>query len=301
MYDNAHVRSTEALIDLADAFGRFASEGDRLTCDLQREIGDRYIALQEKEDAARDQVEACISGLESADEDDSGYWSDELDDARRRLRFIRHRRRQVDEEYSRFRALAAGALRTISQAPRARAFLLEKIEELRTYHSIVLDVGDRPAPQAALAAQPRVPVPVDGGTSLSQFKLPAGFAWVRLADIDLEGGLEAVEGPSDFKKVSHEQMLDGFEKLRRTVLPGMENVGRPSSSIFQSHDAASRASYDEGVQRVYDAFFGSQDFIYLERGREQDRFDIMNGRHRIMVARDLGWEAIPARVKDMRG
>ena len=53
------------------------------------------------------------------------------------------------------------------------------------------------------------------------------------------------------------------------------------------------------LQQIYDAFF-NKEYVYLERRRGQEKFDITNGRHRIRIALDLGSDAIPARVKDLR-
>jgi hypothetical protein len=68
---------------------------------------------------------------------------------------------------------------------------------------------------------------------------------------------------------------------------------------FRDLDEKSGVTYENGLLRIYEAFFGQQDYIYLERPRGSSSFSITNGRHRVKVAQDLGWDAIPARVKDL--
>jgi len=67
------------------------------------------------------------------------------------------------------------------------------------------------------------------------------------------------------------------------------------SSYFSRLDRQAGRSYEEGLQRVYEAFFGA-DHIRLSRFKGSQLWGIDNGRHRIQIARDLGWKFIPAKT-----
>jgi hypothetical protein len=68
------------------------------------------------------------------------------------------------------------------------------------------------------------------------------------------------------------------------------------SSYFWRIDRQAGRSYEEGLQRVYDAFFGA-DHIRLYRFKWSLRLKVDDkSRHWIQVARDLGWKFIPAKV-----
>ena len=54
-----------------------------------------------------------------------------------------------------------------------------------------------------------------------------------------------------------------------------------------------------GLLRVYEAFFGD-DVIHLGRGRRDKLFGVDSGRHRIKVAMDAGWTAVPVKMSDFR-
>ena len=62
---------------------------------------------------------------------------------------------------------------------------------------------------------------------------------------------------------------------------------------FARLDAERGLAYEHGYRRVYDAFYGN-DAIRLER--VGDTYQVVNGYHRLFVARELGLATVPARV-----
>jgi hypothetical protein len=80
-----------------------------------------------------------------------------------------------------------------------------------------------------------------------------------------------------------------------------DRLDRPfsdNSAYFERLDRQTGRDYQNGLQRVYEAFFGGQ-HIRLERWRGEAKWDIINGRHRIEVARELGLEAVPAVTEEV--
>jgi len=102
-----------------------------------------------------------------------------------------------------------------------------------------------------------------------------------------------VNGPEDFKKVSHDEMAEGFQKLKTVVQPGIEKGA--GGDDFYELDQQQGLDYANGYQRVYDAFYGG-DAIKLEKDGEDYR--VINGAHRLFVAKELGIQTVPARVKE---
>jgi hypothetical protein len=129
----------------------------------------------------------------------------------------------------------------------------------------------------------------------ARYPLPAGFVWASLDHIEATN----FTGPDDFKKVSHEQMKRGFQMLEAQLLPTFEMFGAGvGRDWFRTQDLAKRVSYEDGKECVFDAFFGA-DPISLSR-TDGNLSNIANGRHRIAVARELGWSSVPVIFTDQK-
>lgn len=116
-----------------------------------------------------------------------------------------------------------------------------------------------------------------------------GIVDVDLAKIDLSDS--PVHGPDDFHKVSYEEMKDGFEKLQNDVLPAVEQGA--NGDDFWQMDQERSSEYREGFQRVYDAFYGDSS---IRLTKVDDHYEVVNGYHRLYVAKEMGLSSVPARV-----
>ena len=128
--------------------------------------------------------------------------------------------------------------------------------------------------------------------ALTQLPLPSGFRWVSLEHISRRDDLGADEG---FKKVNESDMRRGFGTLRRQVLPFLESHPEANSHSFLEADGYTPEGAPKPRQQVYEAFFG-QGAIALDGPSPDGIFSVTNGRHRIKVARDLGWTAVPVSI-----
>lgn len=120
-----------------------------------------------------------------------------------------------------------------------------------------------------------------------------GIENVPIDKIDLRDS--PIDGPEDYHKVSYAEMVDGCKRLNRDVRPQVEN-GADGDSFAES-DAEKGLDYEYGDQRIYDAFYGNS-AIRLEK--IDDTYQVVNGYHRLEVARDLGFTTVPARVIERR-
>jgi hypothetical protein len=133
---------------------------------------------------------------------------------------------------------------------------------------------------------------------LTHYALPPGFRWIPLDEIEIEHLPE-----SEFHKVSSDTMRVGMEKLGEVLERLQERLTEPftdNSIYFMRLDRQAGRSYEEGLLRVYEAFFG-QDHIRLRRIKGSSHWIIEKGRHRIQVARALGWKAVPAEAVEVEG
>jgi hypothetical protein len=131
---------------------------------------------------------------------------------------------------------------------------------------------------------------------LTHYALPPGFRWIPLDEIEIEHIPE-----SEFHKVSSNTMQEGLARLGEVLERLQERLTEPftdNSIYFMRLDRQAGRANEEGLLRVYEAFFG-QDHIHLTRIKGSTRWRIDNGKHRIQVARALGWQAIPAEAVEV--
>jgi hypothetical protein len=62
---------------------------------------------------------------------------------------------------------------------------------------------------------------------------------------------------------------------------------------FQNLDLQRGVNYAHGSQRVYEAFYGQEPIRLNKIG---DRYEVVNGYHRLYVAKEMNLSTVPARV-----
>ncbi len=91
-------------------------------------------------------------------------------------------------------------------------------------------------------------------------------------------------------------MKAGLERLEE-MKPVIANGEGANSDYWAKHDRQQGLDYEHGYQRVYEAFYGN-DAVRLNK--DGDRYDIVNGRHRVWLAKRMDIGALPARVTERR-
>ncbi len=102
---------------------------------------------------------------------------------------------------------------------------------------------------------------------------------------------EGIYSDADFRKVSREDMEEGLTKFQE-MKPVIDTGEGANSDYWAEVDASNGVSYSDGYRRVYDAFYGSDAIRIVDN---QGQIDIVNGRHRILLAKEMGIENLPAR------
>lgn len=293
---------SEAIADFETALGRFAQVSlDRVKAAeiairrLTERLEERRIELRRELVRLQDEI------VDSDDEGDTSHASRQLEEAEQALSNVKRWQRTVNvsmESYKRESAKFQELDDGITVA--ARAYLRRVLDDLAAYFSLQSDglasslgVNNKSNDVDTMAGcvEQRKFDP-------TAFVLPPDFFWIPIIEIDTVRELAEVCSPNAFKKVGYDEMRRGFDALRNEILPAINNAPNPATKdTFACRDAAAGIAYERGLLRVYEAFFG-EDSIHLERGKADQLFSVSNGRHRIRVAMDAGWTAIPVKMKD---
>jgi exonuclease VII small subunit len=121
----------------------------------------------------------------------------------------------------------------------------------------------------------------------------AGIQFVNVADLPDPDG---ISGGDDFRKTTEAEMRSGISKLQE-MRPLIESGVGASSDYWADYDKSRGLDFAGGYQRVYDAFYGID---CVKVNKDQNSYDIDNGRHRIWLAKRMGVEQLPVRIVERR-
>lgn len=299
MADRINIQDPRVLVELKD-------ELERCTARARIVIGDSETAmalLKRRFDAVEDR---CLQRLNaarrmaaSADEDDDGAAQAAVEEAEAQLRASRRAIDNAVSALARMQRAASTAGTAANQfGRRGVEYLATKIGELRAY--TFLTPGRAVAAAAAAASGGGVSPASAAATlepptyeQLKAFPLPLGWRWVKLDEID---STLQLGDRLDFKDGQRDWLISAYQRLLSDVLPMIDrNHGAARDRVVR--DDYARGIYDtSGKSGCFDTFFQTGEPIHLQRGRH-GLWVIDGGRHRIEIARQLGWPAVPARTQ----
>lgn len=295
MAPSADLRSFDALPALSAALGRFAEHG-RASLDACNDAAERALEELEDEVSARERrlrsLEREAAARDADDEDGAGSMAAEIEEAERELRSIRAAVDEVESHLAAYRRAADRAQELFAAGtPRAQAFLERKQGEAGAYVAL-----SPPGHSAAVRLNQRgVAIPLaDSGRAggvLPTAVLPPGFRWIAVAEVDSPRLDDAA-----FHKVAPGEVERGYRELAGRIVPALARTGPDEvRDELARLDAAEGRGGADGIEKVYDAFFGD-DAIYLSRRAGDARWTVTNGQHRLEIARRLGITHVPART-----
>lgn len=100
--------------------------------------------------------------------------------------------------------------------------------------------------------------------------------------------------PLAFDKTSREQVEWGIERLKAVVEPAVER-GK-GQEYFAARDAAEGLNGERSYSGVYRWFYSDSSAIKVSRVADGS-FSVVNGYHRLAVARELGVDTLPGMIK----
>ena len=121
--------------------------------------------------------------------------------------------------------------------------------------------------------------------------VPLGL--IALDDHPLEGAEAFGPGLRAKGGVTYEQMERSMRILQEQIMPGLR-IGANRETFEDADQRAGRQSPDT-LGNYFSVYLDGNDTIGLSR-RADGRYDISSGRHRIQVACDMGYFAVPARL-----
>lgn len=311
MSKSIHVNSIEILMRLDAALGQFAGKSLDTLEVAGNEIKRRLEWLENCCAARQSEFEYWSAAYDSADseEDNMGLLAHKRDEAAAKMHQARRAKQRVEESCENF-ARQARLINRISgeNLNDARAFLRQKIQELNDYTGFqpVYDGGSFSSGGSGGAFSAGMKTNNSAGASESQpvidfthIRLPKGYQWVRLDEISPKE-MSELPAENEFRKISYEDMKRGFGILQRDVLPVLENsLYNARTDYFEDFDRENGREIKTSATEIFQVFFnpaGDKEQIHLTRSKGDKFWTITDGQHRIKVARDLGWSAIPARI-----
>ncbi|MBZ5506409.1 MAG: hypothetical protein LAO78_13190 [Acidobacteriia bacterium] len=314
MNPSADVRSLERLEQFDAALAEFIKRFGRHVSALEAQHSRACDYIERRHTALSSRVADLEELLYAADEETDTYEIEqELEEARSQLEEAIDCELRANEARARYRREAArihGLLQ--SGIPQGRSFLQRKIEVLHEILAVAMpessspgaSTGDvsagvaaAPSSPAGAAAAPRMIVEPRPYSSIMEFyPLPQGFRWVRLSEI-APSELERAGTIAESGKESYANMKKGFAILQQEILPALSKMSSDQAyEYFREQDVSAPRADGLFRQNVFSAFFGRRapEVIRLEKRRSDGSYSVVNGYHRIHVAMELGWKAIPA-------
>ncbi len=310
MSDQLDLRSTQFLGEardwLSNANARLLSQAGEATA-LVRET------LRKLERIGEDRLEelrAARAALDAVeDNEDDSREQERLEEALEAMQ--RYRQVAEDLEHSGRRFIA----RASELSERGRhfahagiAFLDERLEALGEYMAVRLpdDLminGALPLQERPSGTSMTVDVPFANPEAPVSDDLPPGFGWLDIAAVDQVGGF--IDDPKQFRKAGYAQMRRGLEILHDEIIPKIragtgftredaERLDREGGTVYTSEGFI----HPDSRVAVWEAFLNPQrgaDVVVVERGSD-GKMKVVSGRHRLGLARQLGMQAIPARI-----
>lgn len=305
MSSTVNVHSIEAVDNLRIAFSRFQTEAQETLQAAEQEIRRTEEWLQERlsywrAEELRRQEELRMATAALARCEASGYRDPktgayyrppctaeqqavrqakaQLQEAQQRLNDVQTGIRLVGQAVANYRIQAQRTTRLLSSSfLNAISFLTSKLADLQAYL----------AGEAGSAS-------TSGGYSSSSGGYGAaphqGIDMVPLDKIDLSDS--HVAGSGDFKKVSPQTMIEGFQKLQDVVIPAVARGA--DADYFARLDASQGLDNANGYLNIYHVFYGDISCIRLDK--VGNKYTVTNGYHRLFIARQLGITSVPAKV-----
>ena len=119
-------------------------------------------------------------------------------------------------------------------------------------------------------------------------------ALVQSVDVASIVDSDPVTSKDQFEKVTYEHTVWGLDRLKSVVEPAVA-LGK-GLDYFEERDRGEGLSGERSNAGVYRWFYGSASWIKLRR-ETNGSVGVINGRHRLYAARQLGIHSLPATIR----
>jgi hypothetical protein len=297
---SANVRS-EVIADLEAGLARFSDAALQRIKTAEGDIRRLMDQVEDRRREVRREIESLRNEISEADDDDDDTSTAErrLEEAEEMLGNIRRWQGKLEaavqnytRESRRLEELSTG------KTADARTYLRSLLSDLAAYFALQKDGFGHSGAAATPVGRSSGSTETAADTEAfdpTQYALPSGYHWVRIAQIDTARELIGVQNETAYEKVPYAEMRRGLDAMRSEILPTFAADACVAPETFARRDAETGTPYEAGVQRVFEAFFGS-DPIYLSSKPGSELASVTSGRHRIKAAIDAGWTAVPVKM-----
>lgn len=297
------IADINALQDFEDYLASFLNGFMAECSELRRTILDTAADIEMRLEEAQDEYDSAVEAA-SGDEDDSWEDSWAVEEAAARL-----------EEWStykrRFEEFADGAIVQVTEAEESQDravstavnFMAKAIAAALAVRAVSMTMTSSGNVRPNVAAEAG---PVLGGeTSVLRTArtreqlppLPNGLTWVSVDRLDWS----AVPDDMAFEKAKRDDIAAMLLVFERDVLPAVTTEGLQHSDLVALDRLDGRVSGATSRAFAYEFMIGvgrASDVIAINAPHvlTGNRATWESGRHRAMVAKELGWTFVPARV-----
>jgi hypothetical protein len=314
--------NTEDFVQARNELTHFRSVVASRIEQLRQSARERLVAIKRRGQELAQQVEDARYRVRMLDDEDSGDWEyAELNRAEYDMReFARLQAeaerimRRYNDELRRFGEFASSRiLGAVAEADRA-------LGRADAYIGVSADVSHgTPSGKSRGTGETRGSRGVGGASSLtaglerlrascSSEGLPDGYYWLELERLPESC---FVDDPAGFEKFAKDKMAVGVQTLFEHVLPELARNPDADRTTFEEIDRrAGTGFYDDGEVRpdsrgsVFEVFLSrrsSAEVIIVGNVMDDGSINIMSGRHRLGVARELGYTHMPVRIGTSAG
>ncbi|RCW19806.1 hypothetical protein DFR48_11811 [Ciceribacter lividus] len=297
-----HLLSTDALGDIRDRLARLTSRIGDTAHEAQTRMKWHQRKLEQIEQRLRAELADARKSWKALgkDKEDQGEWQRVKDahDALRRFRKVALECEEARRNYK--RAVARMATAGTDGSRSAFLGIDTLVGDVASYRAI--KSSDGTSPSTAPPTTARASAKSDMSPNATSNGLPQGFSWISITKIS---GDDLVIDPKEFKKVPYVRMRSGLETLRDRLLPAL------ALNPTMTRDDAVRLDSEAGTDYTAEGFIHPRSVVaawdaFLDPRREaevvvvEERADgtvtVVNGRHRLGVARALGMDMVPCRI-----
>lgn len=279
----AHLKAhRQTFIDLQDRFSGLADQLKTTLTTAEHAIQDTIHRLQDALRLAEDDLEDAREALSRCldDDDESSCGSEEAAfyAAQNRVEDLLSALREFEQQADVYENLASIAWQLVDKdIPHCKS-------ELRVREQIVdrlwTDLGNLQSSSSSSTGK-------GYRTSAGSKELNTERTEINVADLP---DPEDITGPEDFKKWSMEGMTEGFKRLQ-VIRAEMANGRGLDSDYWRAYDQERGLDPSNSYTEVFNTFYGDNNSIKI--GVKNGQYDIINGRHRIWLAKRLGLETLP--------
>lgn len=312
MSDQIDLRSSEFIDEARDwlnhANAKLASNAEEATALVRATLRKLEAIGEDRLDDLRS-ARAALAAVDEDEDGDSDSEQEQLDEALEAMQRYRRVAEELEAAGRRFIARASDLSERGRQVAHAGvAFLDQRLDALHEYQAVPLSqemaMHGEAFPAASRSdASPTKPPPAVGPAASVAGDLPPGFTWLDIAEVDTHGGF--IDDPAQFRKAGQAQMRRGLEILRDEIVPRIKSGEGFTREDAERIDLKGGTAYTsagfihpESRVTIWDAFLDSRrgaDVVVVERGIN-GKMQVISGRHRLGLARQLGMQTIPVRL-----